>query len=255
MTQSQTKGEFNMMVAICDDEPSDAKVLETYVESYSQNIMLNVFGSGNALLEAIHSGQLFDVIFLDIRMDGVNGYELAKYLNSRESQSIIIFVTETRQYIAAGYEFARGYIHKPATEKKVHSLLFKAQKYFEPKKIMINMEDRKILVNVRDILYFHISGRTVTLYTLKKEYQFQSSLKDQMKSLPLEMFFQPHHSYLINLDKLESISLDSKRIILYGGTSIPLSRKRKESFYKSLTRYHFLARDINKQMQKNGDDQ
>jgi DNA-binding LytR/AlgR family response regulator len=244
-----------MMVAICDDEPSDAEILKNFVESYNQNIVLKIFNSGKYLLEVIHSGQSFDVIFLDIIMDELDGYKLAKYLKGKESQSLIVFVTESKQYVFAGYEFAWGYIRKPATEEKVHSFLHKAQKYFEPKKILIDIADRKILINVRDILYFHISGRAVTLYTSGKEYQFQSSLKEQMKSLPLEMFFQPHHSYLINLDKIESISWDNKDIMLSGGASIPLSRRRKEAFFKSFAKYNFLARDINKQIQKNGDDQ
>jgi DNA-binding LytR/AlgR family response regulator len=237
-----------MMVAICDDDPSDAQTLREFVESYSQNIKPDIFNSAKSLLEAVHSGQAFDVIFLDIIMDEPNGYEAAKHLKNNGSESLIVFVTESKQYVLAGYEFAWGYARKPIAEKKAHSLLYKAQKYFEPRKIMVNADNGKVLVCVRDILYFEISGRSVTLHTSENEYQFQSSLKNQAKSLPLDMFFQPHESFLINLDKIESVSPDSKTITLHGGASIPLSRKRKDLFYKSLAKHHFLTRDMAKEI-------
>jgi DNA-binding LytR/AlgR family response regulator len=238
-----------MMVAICDDEMSDAKTLKNYVESYGgRNIVLNIFNSGKSLLEAVRSGRSFDLIFLDIVMDELNGYEAAKYLSSRGSQSLIVFVTETMKYFTAGYEFAIGYTQKPIEEKKIHAFLYKAQKHYEPKKVLIKTEDDEIMVRVQDILYYEITGRNVTLHTLKGEYQFKSSLKDQIEHLPLDMFFQPHHSYLINLDKIIGVSKTNQTITLQGGASIPISRKRKDLFYNSLAKYHFLARDMDKEL-------
>ena len=102
--------------AICDDEPIMVQEISNQLSQYMNgehipSYCVNSFSDGRSLLE---SGCDFDVIFLDIQMEHLNGMETAKMLRQRKNHSIMIFVTVLKEYVFDAFEVeAFDYLIKP----------------------------------------------------------------------------------------------------------------------------------------------
>ena len=79
-----------MEIAICDDEKEIREQLKRLVEEQRPDVSLTCYASGEALLDA---GKRFDMVFLDIRMDGKDGIETARILRKADEDLLLIFIT------------------------------------------------------------------------------------------------------------------------------------------------------------------
>ncbi len=107
-------------IAAVDDLPEDLErlgaALETYAAQHELTIEASGFRSGEELLEAAASGG-FDIVFLDIVMDGIDGLETARRLRALGSEALLVFVTTEAGYALEGYEVeAAGFLVKGAGE-------------------------------------------------------------------------------------------------------------------------------------------
>jgi DNA-binding LytR/AlgR family response regulator len=230
-----------MIVAICDDDKQDVRLLRDIITSFDENIQINQFYSGESLLSAVESAHTYDLVFLDIQMTGINGFKTAKKLQTRENSPLIVFVTQSNQYVFLGYGIVWRYVMKPIQKKTIHKCLFDAQRELAPQTLMIHTVEGVQIINVKNILYLEIYKKHGAVHTMDSVYHFNSSLAEQEQKLPAGMFCRPHNSYLVNLTKIKGVSPDHKHIIMQNGDLISLSRNKKEAFYNCLTKYHLKA--------------
>jgi DNA-binding LytR/AlgR family response regulator len=85
-----------MNIAIVDDEKIIREQIKSLIEKQKSDCCPDSYGTGEELLKA---GKSFDVIFLDIQMDGMNGIDTAKALRERGEETVLIFITGVNAHV------------------------------------------------------------------------------------------------------------------------------------------------------------
>jgi len=229
-----------LRIALVDDDRKDLEKLSSYVEDYMEQSGLEAelshFQSGRALLDAAAS---FDIILLDIQMEGLNGIETARKIREQDEEVILIFITNMIQYALDGYAVAAmDFVLKPIDAFGVARQLDKARKKLE-RRNMVNLRLRSsegsYIVNARDILFMEIQGRKLRVCCNNTEYLCNNSMQDMEELLTGNGFFRCHSSYLVNLRHVESIQGNDAVI---RGERIPISKHRRREFMSAVTAYY-----------------
>ena len=117
-----------MRIAICEDDKAYRKIILEYVTEYFKEHLIdfeyNEFSSGEELLS---SDKIFDIVFLDIEMNELNGIQTTKELNIRNRNTIIFIVTAYQKYLDDAMDLnVFRYIDKPIQSKRLYNGLDKA---------------------------------------------------------------------------------------------------------------------------------
>lgn len=226
--------ENDMKIAICDDDDKDISVTKEYISRFDAGLMCDTFNSAVDLIRALQTN-FYDLIFLDIEMGALNGFDAATKIIAQNEKPLIIFVTKSSQYTIQGYEVAFRYLVKPITYENLEKVLKAALEHILPQKIVIDINGKNHVFSVRDIYYFEIYGHNVKIRTSDQTYECRNSLKNIEDMLSGCPFIRPHNSYLINMEYV--VGASQTEILMRDGRAISLSRKKKEEVYKALHQY------------------
>ena len=222
-----------LTIAICDDEKKICDYIENrtteFLAKNDLDAEVSVFYDGSELLKKCEANnQSFDVIFLDIKMKTLNGVECAKLLRDIGVDALIVFITSSAEYVFSGYEVkAFRYILKTDLVN-AFSRVF-AECLQELKKLNTSFFTVKTASNVHnvplsDILYFESDKRVLNVYTKNEVISFYEKLDNVEAELKEKDFIRTHQSYLVNAQKIKSVSKDS--VLLTNGVSLPVSKSR-----------------------------
>lgn len=240
---------------IVDDEPYSCESLATLLERYCPDVkLLDICYSGPDALKAIRE-QTPTLLFLDIEMPGMNGFEMLQHLSSINFS--VIFTTSYDQYAIKAIKFsAIDYLLKPvdrdelqkAVQKAIHKMqplipqqieiLF--QKLNHPaiaiNKIAIpTMEGLQMLFVENIISCCSDSNYTVLYLKNKQKITASRTLKEIEEMLDDYSFLRVHHSFIVNLNEVEKyIKGDGGYLIMSDGSTIDVSRSRKDMLIKKL---------------------
>ena len=115
---------MGLNIAICDDEKIIREQIKELAEKEMPDVCARLYETGDALLAA---GKQFDIVFLDIQMEGTDGIETAKRLRQREEDTILIFITGIREYVFEAFDVAAfHYLLKPIEEDKFREVFHRA---------------------------------------------------------------------------------------------------------------------------------
>lgn len=226
-----------MKFALCDDNPNDLQQIRDYLLRYDAQADWKSFTSSKELLASFQC-DYFDIVLLDIEMEGINGYQAAEALNKLSDIPIIIFITKSGAYTIRGYEVAFRYLKKPIEYSDFVRALSAAVTKCSPQSITVPSEHGPTLVRVRDITYIEVFNYITIIHTIKARYQARTPLKEFEVSFRGNGFARPHNSFLVNLDFVDHIQKSS--LFLTDGTEIPISRNRRKALDEAL--FHFLRR-------------
>lgn len=189
---------------------------------------------GAAALEALESLQP-DLAFLDIRMPGITGIDVARALQSVSPQTQVVFVTAYDQYAIAAFEQgAVDYLLKPVTDERLlatrqrvlakrqagqpdPSMLDRllkqlaqqpsvAQSAPPPAWITASNGRETRLVMLEDVLYFRADSKYTSVVTADEELLLRSSLRELSAALDPNCFRQVHRSTIVNMKAVMSVS-------------------------------------------------
>ena len=224
---------------IADDEPMALNLIESYV---LKTPFLELKAKCNSAIEAmqvLEDQKDIDLFFLDIQMPDLTGLEFSKLLlqNSR-----VIFTTAFDQYAIDGYKVnALDYLLKPFDYNEFLNASTKARNYFEsqqtvsvskPEKkqefFFVKSEYKQIKINFSEILYIEGLKDYVKIYLKDnpKPILTLMSLKKLEEELPSENFMRIHRSFIIGLDKIETIE---RNHIVIGKEQIAIAPNYKDS--------------------------
>ena len=223
-----------MKFALCDDDPNDLQQIRDYLLHYDAQEDWKSFTSSKELLASFQC-DYFDIVLLDIEMDGINGYQAAEKLNKLPDIPLIIFITQSGAYTIRGYEVAFRYLKKPVEYSDFVWAVSAAVAKCSPKSISVAGERGPILVRIRDITYIEVFNYTTIIHTIKGQHQVRTPLKGFEANFRSNGFARPHNSFLVNLDFVDHIQKSS--LFLTDGTDIPISRNRKKAFDEALFRF------------------
>jgi DNA-binding LytR/AlgR family response regulator len=223
-----------MRIAVCDDDKRDSTVIKEFIGRFDAGLDCHVFHSATELVDA-NRREFFDLIFLDIEMKPMNGFEAAKLMFKNKEKPLIIFVTKSSKYTILGYEVAFRYLIKPITYEQLESALNASLEQIVPKKIMIEVGGKNVMISTKDIYYFEVFDHDVRALTKNSAYDYRASLKNIEDMLSGGNFVRPHNSYLVNLEHV--ISTTQSEFIMKDGRVISISRKRKDDVFRALHQY------------------
>lgn len=227
-----------LKIAVCDDEPAFVEQISDRIKKYIPDGIIQCFLSSEDLLL---QGELFDIYFLDIQMEKINGIETAKKLRELEEESIIVFITGAKEYVFQAFDVAAlHYLVKPVDDAKLQEVLERAKKEIEKRQnrkdrqIFIKTRNKNITLNVADILYFENEMRKIIAHTARGEISFYGVMADMEKEAGAG-FYRCHRGYLVNLSYV--MEYDMENIMLSNGEKIYLSKDRYHDFVKQYMRY------------------
>jgi len=233
-------------IAVCDDEKSIREQLIEFMEEQSKTykmgsvteIKIEEFSSGEALLEV---KKKFDIIFLDIQMEGVNGIEAARKLRQRQDDAILIFITGLKEYVFEVFDVsAFHYLLKPIQKEKFVEVFVRAVKEAEKQKrkteerIFFKTRNRNLTIDKSQILYVESRTRKVEIHLNQDVMEVYVTMREMENRLG-EGFYRCHRGYLVNLAHVMEYSVD--KISMSNGESVYMAKEKYNDFVKVYMRY------------------
>lgn len=224
-------------IAVCDD---DEKILGETLELLRHYKKLpltaDAYTSGEALLAA---GKKYDILLLDIDMEGPNGIETARRIREVDKEVKLIYVTNYSDYtIFAFGVHAFAYLLKPLKAEELFAQLDEALAYGlagpEPELEFLAKEGIVHIVPSR-ILCFEYLSRQVLMYTEERVWHLKRQITELAREMESYGFAMPHKSFVVNLYAVQRIH--GYEITLTDGRIIPLSQKKSAGFRRALNEY------------------
>ena len=230
-------------VALCEDEIElsqvQEKICRDILDKLNVEYSISVFESSDDFLKAfLTNTKQYDLILLDIIMDGLNGMELACEIRKHDSSVTIIFITSTRDYALQGYDVnAYHYLLKPLDSTLLEALIRSDyHNRFLQKYLIFKSEAQTIKVPVKDIICAETEGRRVAITLPDKTVYYPGKLSELLAKLPGNQFVQCHKAFMVNI--FNTVELTRKFVIATNGIQIPISRTYtknvKKAFLKSI---------------------
>lgn len=229
---------MGLNIAICDDEEIIREQIKELTEKEKSGLCMELYETGDALLA---SGKQFDIVFLDIQMEGTDGIETAKRLRQRDGDTILIFITGIREYVFEAFDVAAfHYLLKPIEEEKFREVFRRAERELEKRKskrretVFIKTRNRSFSLEKDSILYIESRGKKVEIHTTGETIEAYASMNEMEGQLG-GGFFRCHRGYLVNMAYVAEY--DSGSITLNNGEYVYLAKEKYGEFVKAYMRY------------------
>ncbi|MBL7851733.1 MAG: response regulator [Cyclobacteriaceae bacterium] len=228
-------------VILIDDEPLARSILRTYLKNHADFSVVAECGDGFEGVKAIAQHKP-DVIFLDIQMPKINGFELLELL---ESPPGVIFTTAFDEYAMQAFErHAIDYLLKPFSQerfdkailkwksqgtgvtRKTEELLASVSPPEERQRIVVKKGSNLVILPVHTVFYLEAFDDYIKVHTKEGFYLKKKTMAHYEKVLDPKQFVRVHRSYILNLQELtriEPLTKDSHVALLKSGARIPLS--------------------------------
>lgn len=228
-------------IGICDDNEEDIRILSKALYAYDASFQISNYIDGDSLLEECYEGKIiFDILFIDIYMPGMNGIEIASKLRSYNKDVKIVFVSSSNEhYIEAFDLFAFNYILKPINHEKLNHILDQALMKITKErmqKISFTYKGKSYVILCQDILHIESKDKIICFHmTDRTTLQCYNKLDGILKELPEESFIRCHQSFVVNVFHVTEMAVNYFRV---GETLISISRKylksSKDKYFKYL---------------------
>lgn len=225
---------------VVDDEPLAIDVVVTYL----QNFNIHTIATANNAVEAFQELQRnpVDLLFLDIQMPQLTGFDLLKSLPHRP---LVVITTAYRDYAVEGFEWeVLDYLVKPFSFGRFLQTMEKATRAMQmpPSQpdttpapatttLFLKTDRHLTRIAIDSILYIESLKDYIRIYTTAGDYLCHQSLTDITARLPAEKFLRVHRSYTLSLDKIDQIRQHCAHI---GSRTIPISRAHRQDLYSRL---------------------
>jgi len=233
---------------IVDDEPLALHVLEDYI---SKIPFLQLVKATTNPIEALSFVQekLVDLVFLDVQMPELTGIQFLRIANGKAK---VILTTAYSQYALEGYELdVIDYLLKPIAFDRFYKAVQKAQAVLQPAQatqqpaqpatpqpkqqdllsdfIFVKTEHKIQKVYLNDILFIEGLKDYISIFTAAERIITLQNMKKMEDALPAKYFIRVHKSYIVSINKIDSI--ERSRIFI-GDKIIPVGDTYRDEFFK-----------------------
>lgn len=244
-----------MRTLIVDDEPLARERVKNLVLQQPDLELVGECGDGEEALEAIHRHKP-DLVFLDIQMPGMDGFELVSALDS-DVLPAIIFVTAYDQFAIKAFEVhAIDYLLKPFDDDRFAAALERARLWRQRSvpgeewgaklqalladvrpsvrsvnRLAVKSGGRVLLLRVKDIDWVEAADNYVSLHVGDEAHLLRETMGSLEKRLPAEQFIRISRSTIVNLDRVQELQPlfhGEYAVILRDGVKVTLSRSYRD---------------------------
>lgn len=206
----------------------------TITKLVNESTNLNLVGDFANALEAKNAinNNSVDLIFLDIEMPLINGFDL---LDGLKLKPQIVFITSKADYAVKAFDYeATDFLQKPISKERFLKAVKKALELHQLRNevpedhgeaIIIKSNLKKLKIYTSKIKWVEAFGDYIKVITDEDSHLVLSTMKAFEKELPEGKFARVHKSYIVNLERVEKFNSKFAEI---GKTKIPISRNKKE---------------------------
>lgn len=240
-------------IMICDDNHRTidyyGALIRKCAKKQQVDIALSCFSSGESLFFCLwEAPQQADIIYLDIMMEGQDGMETARKLREIGCQAQIVFLTSSEEYMNEAFDVqAVHYLLKDGLSREKFEQVFTVAVKMAAKKeqelFICEFDGCKTVVEVRNIVYFEIWRRVVTVYCRDGHTaKFYGSMVQLEQEFAAKNFVRVHRSYLVHLPYIAQFQ--PRMLLLKTGNRIPIGNTYTETVRKVFSDFALRSRSF-----------
>lgn len=227
-------------IALVEDDTDYRRELAEFLKRYSrengEHFAVSAFSDGAEIAEDYKAD--YDIILMDIAMRYMDGMSTAEAIRQIDDEVVIIFITNTPQFVMKGYEVgALDYVLKPisyfAFSQRMQRALSRMRKRTQ-RYIPIPFKGGMRKLAVSQITYVEVRDHDLTYHTVSEILPAKGTLSEAEALLGPSAFFRCNKCYLVSLEHIDGVDNDG---VLVGGERIQVSRARKKALMDALNDY------------------
>jgi two-component system LytT family response regulator len=220
-----------MNCIIVEDDSLSAFALTKLLKNYESIVIEGEFETAESALQFLKDNPI-DLIFLDVELPGINGFEL---LQSLEYKPFVICISSKKEYAFDAFKYdVIDYLSKPIDAERLQKALDKVQslqknQLEESGYFFMKVDSKLVKIYLDKIKYIEALGDYVRIITETGKFTVLHTMKGMVEKLPEESFIRIHKSYIVNLKKLKSVSHTTVSI---DELELPVSRTHKDELFE-----------------------
>ena len=237
-------------IAICDDNEYTLTKLKEAIDGgfsrYTDDYMIKTY-SDSVLLVEDNKHLAFDVLFLDIDMPKINGFDVAKHFRERMEQCYIIFVTSHSDLVYQSFDFQPfHFVQKDPVDKLNDALFSVIEKLMEHMKqhktLLLENDSETALVYYHNIIYIRSDKHYLQYHIRGKEepVSIRGTINETEAAFAPYDFVRIHRGYIVNLKYIRSVDKKIGKVYInYNGSRkpLPMGASYRETVDKRFTVY------------------
>lgn len=233
---------------IADDEPAARRGVRQLLSEFPEFAIAGECRNGAEVLNALNSSEA-DVVFLDIQMPGIDGFEVIKR-RTVERMPAVVFLTAFDQFAIKAFETeALDYLVKPVSEerfattmKRLMRRLQSASTSAREETIVVTTPRGATVLHLNEIDWIAAAGNYTQLWVGTRSYFLRESLQLLEERVAKHGFVRAHRRALVRLDAVRELSrtrAGALTAVLESGVRVPISRRRGAAFVAAVRRQVF----------------
>lgn len=227
-------------IALVEDDEQYRREFLGYLKQYEQEsgqrFRISVFTDGDEIAEGYQAD--YDLILMDIAMRFMDGMTAAERIRELDSEAVIIFITNTPQYVMRGYAVdALDYVLKPVNYFAFSQRIDRALSRMENRRrryITVPIKGGIQKLEVSKILYVEVRDHDLLYHTRRESVLTRGTLAEAEELLGETHFFRCSKCYLVNLEYVDGVQNND---LILDGERIQVSRARKKPLLDALNNY------------------
>jgi len=232
-------------VLIVDDEPAARRGVRQLLAAFPEFAVAGECRNGSEALAAL-AASAPDVVFLDIQMPGIDGFEVIRR-RTVERMPEVVFLTAYDQFALRAFEAeALDYLVKPVSEARFAATMKRLMKRLRSsatasrdENIVVTTSRGATVLNLGEIDWIEAAGNYSQLWVGSRGYFLRESLQSLEDRVRKHGFIRAHRRALVRLDGVKGLTRDSAGSLvasLGSGANIPISRRRSAAFAAAVRR-------------------
>lgn len=227
-------------IAVVEDNEQERTLLtddlKRYEQENGQHFQITTFRDGLDLVEN-YSG-IYQLIFLDIQMQWMDGMRTAREIRKKDADTVIIFVTNLPQFAADGYDVdARAFLIKPVSYHVLSRQLDKFCSGLEQEEtefLLLSNSREMQRISLRSIYYIETDGHFIDIHTSHTTIHVHIPLRSVEEKLDPHRFVRCNSGTIVNLEHVENIKGHD---VVVAGVTLQVSRSSKKPLMDALADY------------------
>ena len=243
---------------LIDDESNSLEMMEWLLQTYCPQVKIEALCDGAEKGLAAIEKYKPEVVFLDIEMPHMNGFDLLEKYGKLDFD--VVFCTAYDQFAIRAFKYsALNYLLKPVdpedlkdtirrieekqaipSREQIDLLLQNLRYPARPtvQRIALTTTDGMIFVSTQDILYCEAESNYTTVVLNSRKVVISKTLKEIDEALSGTDFYRIHNSYLVNLNQIQKfVRGDGGYVVMNDGKSVSISRSRRQEFMELFSRF------------------
>ena len=230
-------------IGICDDEMSTCSWLEMAIHDYmtwhNYKCQIYVWDSSDTFIKELKNKVDIDILFLDIRMLGIDGIEAGVYIREhiKDKYMNIIYMSSAIDYAMQLFKIhPYEFLEKPFNKDRLYKILDDLMDMYMKNSDMFFFKKRGDQIGIRfnDICYFQSDRKHVQIIKSDGMDEYVGKLSDIINDLPA--FFVPvGKSYIVNINHVREFHIEY--IVMSNGENINISKAYRETFSRNMAQF------------------